>query len=123
MNTMQTTERNDPLKIDNVGNAAVIAAGFLAVLFAAATVDTDAVTAPAQVARTANAAPATPPAQDRQQAYVGRLVVTAVRPKTQAQPAAGRPAAPVESVVVAASAPRNALVAGEPGTTGDDHVE
>jgi hypothetical protein len=51
MNKTRTTDRNFHLNIDNAANAVVIAAGLVAVVYAAATADIDPIARPAQVAR------------------------------------------------------------------------
>jgi len=93
MNATQTKTHKGHMMVDNAANAVVIAAGLLIVLFAVAAGDTGPAPAP-QVA---------------QQIPIGRLVVTAQRPKAEKENFVGRARGREDSVQVAASSPEGAF--------------
>jgi len=106
MNTTPKKDWNPHLKIDSAANAGVLATGLFIVLFAAATAHIDPAPQAAQVVH-----------QDR----AGRIVVTAIRPKTgKATPGAG-PAEHGNSVQLAASSPARPFHFNQHDLNGDDH--
>ena len=106
MNTAPKNGWNHHLNIDSAANAGVLAAGLFIVLFAAATADTDPAPQATQVVH-----------QDRD----GRIVVTAIRSRTET--ASERPAEYGDSVQLAASSPVAPVHFNQHDLDGDNHAK
>ncbi len=95
MNAKYGKDRKGLLRVDNAANAVVIGAGLLIVLYAVATGE------PGQA----------PAPQVAQQVPIGRLVVTAERPKAEKENLAARTEGRWDSAQVAVSRPESGFVA------------
>jgi hypothetical protein len=108
MDTKQKKDWNPHLNIDSAANAGLLATGLFIVLFAAATAHIDPAPQATQVVY-----------QDR----AGRIVVTAIRPKSGKATPSVHPAEHGNSVQLAESSPAGPFHFNQHDLNGDNHAK